>query len=252
MAARQSVALKVVAALDQDSAEKALALLGKVKGVDGKGSTADVETGVISVKLAGGEKLTADDILSALAEGGIKAEIVTAPRSVREEAALQVFLRYQGMMASLVRRWLDERIRQPVGTDAIVQSAWTTFDKAARQADPDDFVTELLKATRKKAKKHMKRFTAEKRDFRRLVRERSDEELPDLELFGPDPTAEEAAIFVEMRDSLNRDDQMIVDGLMEGRTYEEIGEVLDCSKTEVWRRVKALREKLKSWLKQST
>jgi hypothetical protein len=72
-----AVALELIADLDEDSAAKALTILGKIKGVDAEGSSADAKTGVISVKLAGGEKLTVDDVLARLKEGGIAARIVT-------------------------------------------------------------------------------------------------------------------------------------------------------------------------------
>ena len=78
------VALEVVASLNEKSAESALAALAEIKGVDAKASTADVETGVISIKLSGDEKLTVDDVLSALEKADIDAQIVTEPAAKPE------------------------------------------------------------------------------------------------------------------------------------------------------------------------
>ena len=72
------LALVLFAKLDKDSAEAALKALARVKGVDGKGSKADVKKGQISVKLQGvdgsdGAKLKISDILAALKKAGIEA-----------------------------------------------------------------------------------------------------------------------------------------------------------------------------------
>lgn len=68
------LALVLFAELDEDSAEKALAALGDLVGVDGEGSATDAEKGEISVKLAGDDdKVTVGDILECLKGAGVEA-----------------------------------------------------------------------------------------------------------------------------------------------------------------------------------
>ena len=48
---------------------------GKVKGVDSKGTKANAEKGEISIKIKGGDKVTADDLVKALKDAGIEAKL---------------------------------------------------------------------------------------------------------------------------------------------------------------------------------
>ncbi len=73
-----SIALVLFAKLDEASAAAALEALAKVKGVDSKGSTADVKEGQLSIKLqgidaSGGATLKVADLLQALKKAGIEA-----------------------------------------------------------------------------------------------------------------------------------------------------------------------------------
>ncbi len=74
------LALVVLAELDKESAAAALKALAKVKGVNRKGTTANVKKGQISIKLQGldgssGAKLKISDILTALKKAGIKCSL---------------------------------------------------------------------------------------------------------------------------------------------------------------------------------
>ena len=69
------LSLVLFAKLDKESAEKAEKAVGKVKGVDGKGSKADPEKGEVSIKLDGKAKVTVADLTKALDGAGIKASI---------------------------------------------------------------------------------------------------------------------------------------------------------------------------------
>jgi hypothetical protein len=75
--AAPGLAVELFADLDEESAAKALAVLSKVKGVDAEGSTADVDTGALSIKLTGEEELSLDALVAALDKGGVQARIVT-------------------------------------------------------------------------------------------------------------------------------------------------------------------------------
>jgi len=76
--AKPGVSLELFAKLDKESAAKAIKSLAAVEGVDAKGSAADPKRGVISVRLAGGDKpVSVAGIVSQLKADGIAASIVT-------------------------------------------------------------------------------------------------------------------------------------------------------------------------------
>jgi len=72
------LALVLFAELDNESADAATKVLGKVKGVDAKGSKADAKKGEISVRIAGKEKVTVADVLTALKDAGVNASLAKA------------------------------------------------------------------------------------------------------------------------------------------------------------------------------
>ena len=76
--AAPGLAVVLFADLDKDSAKAAVAALGKIKGVDGKGSQADPKKGELSVKIAGGEKVTVTNIVAALKNAGIETSTTKA------------------------------------------------------------------------------------------------------------------------------------------------------------------------------
>ena len=74
------LSLVVFAELDKKSANVAVIALAAVKGVNSKGTTANVKKGQISIKLlgldgSGGAKLKISDILTALKKAGIEASL---------------------------------------------------------------------------------------------------------------------------------------------------------------------------------
>ena len=74
---KPGVALELFAALDEESSAKALTALADVPGVNGKQSSANAETGAISVKLSGQETVTVSGIIDALKKVGVQAKVVT-------------------------------------------------------------------------------------------------------------------------------------------------------------------------------
>lgn len=71
--AAPGLTLVLFAKFDKEAADKAVEALGKVKGVDAKGSSAKPDRGEIHVKFSGGDKVTAKDLLDALKEAGVTA-----------------------------------------------------------------------------------------------------------------------------------------------------------------------------------
>jgi len=74
------VSLELYAKLDKQSAQAALTSLSKLKGVDGKRSTANVKRGVISIQLSGSAKISVNDVIAALKKANIDARIVITKR----------------------------------------------------------------------------------------------------------------------------------------------------------------------------
>jgi hypothetical protein len=73
--ATPGLSVVLFAKLDKDSAKKAEEAAGKVKGVDSKGTKANADKGEISVKIKGGDKVTAADLVKALKDAGIEAKL---------------------------------------------------------------------------------------------------------------------------------------------------------------------------------
>ncbi len=71
-------ALVVFAKLDEKGADVATKALGNVKGVDAGASKADAKKNQISVKIAGTDKVTIADILTALKDAGVNASLAKA------------------------------------------------------------------------------------------------------------------------------------------------------------------------------
>ena len=80
-----SVALELVAELDDRSAAAAKEAIGGLKGVDAKRSTADAKRGIISVRLTGDAKLTTNNVLATLKKAGIDARIVAGSETAAEK-----------------------------------------------------------------------------------------------------------------------------------------------------------------------
>ena len=91
--------------------------------------------------------------------------------SLREQAVRQLFDRYIHSLKALVRLQLNVRIRNKVGTSAVVQDALVSFFKKAPDlSDPESVWPLLATITRRKAIDTAKHFTTGKRDI--------DQELP--------------------------------------------------------------------------
>jgi hypothetical protein len=70
------LSLVLFAALDKDSAKKAVDALGKLKGVEKTGTKADEKKGEVVVRIAGGEKLTVATLVDALKkDAGVTASV---------------------------------------------------------------------------------------------------------------------------------------------------------------------------------
>lgn len=79
--------LEVFCKIDKKSAKTALDALGKVKGVDVKGSITNLNLGTLGVRLSGKDKVSVTDILAALKTAGVQPRIVTTPEKPKAAEA---------------------------------------------------------------------------------------------------------------------------------------------------------------------
>ena len=70
-----SLSVILFSKLDERSSQEALTACRKIKGVDGGGCKANAATGEIEVKIAGGQKVTPQQISQAFREAGIEVQL---------------------------------------------------------------------------------------------------------------------------------------------------------------------------------
>ncbi len=75
---KPSVSLELFVKLDKALAAAAFKALAAVDGVDAKSSRADLQRGVLAVRLAGGKSVSVAGITSALRQAGLSASVATA------------------------------------------------------------------------------------------------------------------------------------------------------------------------------
>ena len=75
---KPGVSLELFSQVSEDTAEKALKSLEKIKGIDAAGSSVDTKRGVISIRLKGGDQVSVADIIDSLKKDGITAKVETS------------------------------------------------------------------------------------------------------------------------------------------------------------------------------
>jgi RNA polymerase sigma factor (sigma-70 family) len=165
------------------------------------------------------------------------------PRSVREEAARQIYERHLDQLKQIIRNHVDARIRRRVGTSDILQSAIKSFCESDRvTADPEHILPRLLVFVKRKCLKAVRRHAADKRDFNREI----PLEIGDFDVVPPesanilDPAGlkpEEEAIIHEELERL--DDESLIAILMHvaGQTNKEIGRAIGRSEETARQRI---------------
>jgi DNA-directed RNA polymerase specialized sigma24 family protein len=143
-----------------------------------------------------------------LSSGPLAQQPQSEARTLREEAARQVFERYYEKLKALVHHQLastrGKRIRGKIGTSDIVQDALKSFfENEPDLSNPDSLAAMLRTFTRRKALNTAKEFATQKRDLDLEQAEVAfDEEgsaisLWEVERMASDPSPEEAVSFVE-------------------------------------------------------
>ena len=178
------------------------------------------------------------------------------PSVLDDSAARAVFNRYAARLIQLARMRLDQRTRQKVDPEDVVQSVFRSF--FTRQADGrfdlatwDDLWSLLAVITLRKCRRQAVAFRAGRRDVRREVHA---SQLPEpdqgcLEAAGSEPTPEEVVSLIETVEGLlgtaNEVERQIILLRLQGYTPPEIaGEVGGISERKVYRVLAQARKRL--------
>lgn len=171
---------------------------------------------------------------------------------IRAELTEQLFRQYVARLKALVRARLNERYRNAAGgTSDVVQNILVSFLAGNPDwEDPDGVWPLLVTITTRRVSDTAKWFRRGKRDIRRTVPgivempEGGVAPLWDLPRLAAPPTAEAAAMLVELVESLPERLQEVLRWKLQGYTHQEIGQRLGDERSEkvVGRRVAELRD----------
>ena len=187
----------------------------------------------------------------------------------RDRAAARVWREYFPRLLALARKQLDDRLRQRLEPEDIVQSAYKSFCMRQQQGQfeldgRDDLWRLLVHITLQKARNAAKRETRHRRDARREQGanhgQNTDSRSP-VWLFerleGRDPTPDEAAAFSEevqrRLDTLPDAAREVALLKLQGHTNEEIASAdhLDCAVRTVERKLAIIRKRWSEALEQT-
>ena len=182
----------------------------------------------------------------------------TDDANVSNQAAAVIWQRYAPGLLALARRNLDQRLRQRVDEDDVLQSMYKSFCQRQQRgefelASRDDLWHMLVTITLRKVRNLARQHGRERRDYHRERRaqpnQTSQEECE--QLLADAPTPEEVAVFNEelkrRLQVLSPDLRQIALWKLEGYTNEEIAgpDRLHCSLRTVERKLERIRGK---WL----
>jgi RNA polymerase sigma-70 factor (ECF subfamily) len=171
-----------------------------------------------------------------------------------QEAARLIFHRFAGRLIALARSRLDERLRQKVGPEDVMQSALKSFflRHAAGQFDLDnwDSLWALLTViTLRKCGHKVEHFRAACRDVRReSAAPAGDDSAASWQAIAREPLPDEAALMAEtlgqLFAGLGADDRRIVELALQGHTPQQISESLGVLERTVYRRLERVKARL--------
>jgi RNA polymerase sigma-70 factor, ECF subfamily len=168
-----------------------------------------------------------------------------------QTAAQVVFSRYAAQLIALARRRLDDRLRQRVDPEDVVQSVYKSFFIRHREGQLDVVNWQslwglLTLITLRKCADRADYFHADRRNVNReAVADDSDQQQPWQVAVGREPSPEEAALLAETVESLLRDldehDRPIIEMSLQGYSTQEISTQLGRAE----RSVRRLRERVR-------
>jgi RNA polymerase sigma-70 factor (ECF subfamily) len=176
-------------------------------------------------------------------------------RAGDESAAAQIFNRYAGRLIALARSRMDQRMRQMMDPEDIVQSVYQSF--FVRQArgefdihDWDSLWGLLATITLRKCGHQIERYRTARRDPRREIatRDPDADEAPSFEAIARDPTPQEAAMLAELLEQVMRGlegyQRQILELSLQGHSVAEISARVGYTRRTVQRILQRVRSGL--------
>lgn len=182
-------------------------------------------------------------------------DLMTRLHAGEQTAAREIFDRFARRLIGLARSRLDERLRQKVDPEDMMQSAFKSFFRVHAGgkldlANWDSLWAILTVITLRKCGHRVEYFRAACRDVGREVTPRpsGDESTASFQAIARDPTPSDAALLTETVEQVLRDleprEQEVVTLSLQGYSVPEISERVGRTERTVHRVLKRLREKL--------
>jgi RNA polymerase sigma-70 factor (ECF subfamily) len=185
--------------------------------------------------------------------------LMTRLRAGEEAAAAELFRRYAGRLIGLARSRLDQRVRQKVDPEDVLQSVFQSFFRRQREGawelhDWDSLWSLLAVMTIRKCGRRQVQFRRERRDMRREVVRGADEDSAYFrQAIDREPTPEEAALLAESVEQLLREmegyHRDIVQLSLQGFSTAEIAAQTGVSERSVQRVLKRVRARIEKLTK---
>jgi RNA polymerase sigma-70 factor (ECF subfamily) len=182
-------------------------------------------------------------------------DLMARLRAGEEPAAADLFHRFAQRLIALARSRLDQRLRQKVDPEDVLQSVYQSFflrhtQRQFELASWDDLWSLLTVLTLRKCSRWARYFHTAGRD---VARETSLEVLadtpdPDRGLLAAEPTPEEAAVLTENVEQLFRGleerDRAIVSLSLQGYSVREIGACLGRPQRTIFRVLERVKQRM--------
>jgi RNA polymerase sigma-70 factor (ECF subfamily) len=192
---------------------------------------------------------------SPMSDGDSFDELMKRLRAGEQAAAGEIFNRFARRLIGLARSRLDERMRQKVDPEDVMQSVFKSFfrvhaDGKLDLANWDSMWAILTVITLRKCGHRVEYFRAACRDIGREVtpRQSSDESTASFQAIARDPTPSDAALLTETVEQVLREleprEQEVVMLSLQGYAVPEISERVARTERTVHRVLKRVREKL--------
>jgi RNA polymerase sigma-70 factor (ECF subfamily) len=176
-----------------------------------------------------------------------------------DQAATDVFHRYEGRLVALARSRLSARLAQRIDPEDVVQSAYRSFFTEIHDGTYDvrpgaDLWQLLATITLHKLQRQVQRHSAQKRAVQREEHFGSEDTLLRMQahLSAPGPSPMEAASLVdEMEQLLLRFDdseRSILELRLQGYTLDEVARQVGCTERTVRRILDRIKSHLERWL----
>jgi RNA polymerase sigma-70 factor (ECF subfamily) len=176
-----------------------------------------------------------------------------------QEAAAEVFNRFARRLIGLARRHVDERLRQKIDPEDVVQSVFRSFFLHQMEGDFevrdwDSLWSLLALITVRKCTRVRVAFGRKVRNLNREIQLQSpvDDSAPGWEALAREPTPAEAAALAELIDNLlnalPERDRQIVSLSLEGKGLREISVAINRAERTVRRALDAFRQQLEQAL----